>query len=498
MTPAWTDTTAVWRAFERTAQADPGAIAVSTAGATVTRDELAAQASTLASDLRRAGVREHCVVALMLPNSVEFVAAFLATAQIPAVAALVSSRYRASELQAICANIRPDFILVGVEQAPAIARLLDIERQCDIVVSRTDLALRLLCIRRPGQASVLDVQERFGLSDPGSFPALFKFSSGSTGAPKAVLWTAANLRAAAESVLETLWLDESDVVLAPVPLSHSYGFDLGVLPLVFAGTRLVIRSRFSPKPILRDLVEERISVFLGVPAMYSVLNRKRLEPVPDLSSVRYLLSCTAPLPVPQLEAFRRRFNAQIFQHYGSSETGGISLHVSSEIEKRPASVGCAMKNVGVSIVDSDGETLPAGCRGEVVISGETTAAGYVQQEKPVVGGKNRFRDGRYWTGDVGLLDDDGFLFLDGLREGVITVGGWKVSLAEVTRVLESHPAVAKGKVTALPGPQRKRRVMAAVTLHDPVDEAELIAFCQALLADYKVPRRVHILDDLPA
>ena len=496
MTSAWTDTTAVWQAFERTAQADPGAMAVSTAAATVTREELATQASTIASAMGDAGVRAHSVVALMLPNTVEFVAAFLAVARIPAVAALVSSRYRASELQAICAAIRPDFVLVPRGRTSAIAGLVDIERHSDIEVPGTTLSLRLLCIRGPAQASLLDVQERFGLRDPGSSPALFKFSSGSTGAPKAVLWTAANLCAAAANVVETLGLDGSDVVLAPVPLSHSYGFDLGVLPLIFAGTQLVIRSRFSPTAMLSDLVDERVSVFLGVPAMYSILNRKRLDAVPDLSSVRYLLSCTAPLPVEQIEAFRRRFNAGISQHYGSSETGGVSLHDSAEIENRPASVGRAMKNVGVSIQDSNGETLPPGEHGEVVISGAATAAGYVQGES--LSGKSRFVNGSYWTGDVGFLDADGFLYLDGLREGVITVGGWKVSLAEVKRVLESHPSVAESEVTAMPGPQRKQRVMAAVTLHDPAEEAELIAFCQALLADYKVPRRVHILDDLPA
>lgn len=495
MTPASTDTTAIWRAFERTAQADPGAVALSTVGATVTRAELATQASTIASAMRGAGVREHGVVMLMLPNSVEFVAAFLAVTQLPALAAPVSTLYRSSELRAICADIRPDSILVPPQHAAGITRLLDIERQHDIGVPGTDACLRLLCVRRPGQASVLDVRERFGVRDPGSFPALFKFSSGSTGAPKAVLWTAANVRAAAANAVETLGLDASDVVLAPAPLSHSYGFDLGILPMVFAGASLVIRSRFSPKTTLTDLVDERISVFLGVPVMYGVLNRTRLDPVPDLSSVRYLLSSTAPLPVAQIDTFRRRFNAWIVQHYGSSETGGISLHVPSEIARRPGSVGRAMENVGVGVVDCNGEPLPSGCRGEVVISGEATAAGYIQGESPHE--RNAFRDGRYWTGDVGFLDADGFLYLDGSRVGVIHVGGWKVSLAEVAQVLESHPSVVESAVTALTNAQQKTRVIAAVELRDPAEEAELIAFCRARLADYKVPRRIHVLEELP-
>lgn len=495
MTSASTDTTAIWRAFERTAQADPDAIALSTVGATVTREGLATQASELAKVMRGVGVREHRVVMLMLPNSAEFVAAFLAVTQLPALAALASTRYKASELRAICASIRPDFIFVLPRHAAEIAGLLDIERQHDIAVPGPDPGFRILCVRREDPVSVLDVRERFGLGDPGSFPALIKFSSGSTGPPKAVLWTAANVGAEAVNVVDTLGLDASDAVLAPVPLSHSYGFDLGILPMVFAGTSLVIRGGFSPKTILTDLIDERISVFLGVPVMYRVLNRTRLDPVPDLSSVRHLLSCTAPLSVAQVEAFRRRFNAPICQHYGSSETGGISLHVPSEIAGHPASVGRAMNNVEIGVVDTHGETLPAGCRGEVVISGEAVAAGYVPGEIPH--SKTGFRDGRYWTGDVGFLDADGYLYLDGSREGVINVGGWKVSPAEVAQVLESHPSVVESVVTALTDRQGKKRVIAAVTLHDPTEEAEILAFCQARLADYKVPRRVHILEELP-
>lgn len=479
----------------RTVRADPGARALSQGGRAVSRGELLEQATGIGRALRDAGVREHSVVALMLPNSVDFVAALLAVAELPALAAPVSTRYRASELRSICASLRPDCILVSRAQADGFVRLLDIESQHDIVVPGSDQALLLLCVRRPAQGSARDLRERFGLHPSSSCPTLAKFSSGSTGAPKAVLWTAASVRAAAANVVETLELDASDVVLCPVPLSHSYGFDLGVLPMVCAGASLVLQSGFRPKSILRDLVDERVSVFLGVPAMYGVLNRARLDSVPDLSSIRYFLSSTAALPVELIESFRRRFGGWISQHYGSSETGGISLHDPAEVGGRPASVGRVLRNVELCIVDPSGRPLPAGMRGELVIRGESTAAGYVQED--AAPGRSRFRDGRYWTGDAGYLDSDGFLYLEGSREGVIDVGGWKVSLAEVARVLESHPSVTESAVIALASAQRTKRVLAAVTLRQPADEAGLRTFCQARLADYKVPRRIHILSGLP-
>lgn len=498
MTSVSRDATTLWETFERTVHADLNAPALSTPDETVTRGQLAEQAAALATAMRAAGVAEHGLGLLMLPSSVAFVAAFLALTRLPATAALVSTRFRESELRAIAAAVRPDFVLVLPQHAAEAAARLDVESEHDLTRPGSGQTLRLLRLRATAP-SVLDVPERFGLRDAGSYPALVKFSSGSTGAPKAVLWTAANVCAAAANVVSTLGLDASDHVLAPVPLAHSYGFDLGVLPVAFAGTSLAIRTRPAWKAILAELAGGRVSVFLGVPAMYHLMNRTRLDPAPDLSATRYLLSCTAPLPVDVAEAFSQRFHASICQHYGSSETGGISLCRPAEAARHPDSVGRVMYGVQLSIVGPHGETLPAGSRGEVVIGGAATAAGYVKAatERDTGG----FRDGRYWTGDVGTLGADGLLRLDRTRPGVAHVGGWKVSLTEVARVLESHPSVRECAVTDVPDARGMARIVAAVTLQGPVEEAveeaALMAFCRERLADYKQPRRVHILEELP-
>lgn len=489
------DPLAIWRAFDRNVAADPGAIALSTVDGVVSREALATQASELANTMRAAGVSEHGVIALMLPNSVDFVTAFLAAMQLPAIAALASTRYKASGLKALCDGVQAESVLATRKDADAIAGMLRVERRFDFASPASGASLSLLFIQTRREAPGVDPGKRFRVSDPEAFPALVKLSSGSTGSPKPVLWSVANVTAEARNIAETLGLDASDRVLAPVPLFHSYGFDLGVLPMVFTGTSLVIRGGFSPKGILADLAKEAPSVFLGVPAMYRVLNRMRLDPAPDLSAIRYLLSCSARLPVDELEAFERRFNAPICQHYGSSETGGITMHVQSEILNRPGSVGRPMQNVAVRIVDEEGEEMPPGGRGEIVVSGEATAVGYVAGAMAVEGAG--FEGGSFRTGDLGFLDADGFLYLVGSKKKVINVGGLKVSPAEVVQVLESHGAVSAGAVVAVKDAQGKNVVTAAVTLDRATAEAELLAFCQARLADYKVPRRIHILDDLP-
>ncbi len=495
MTLASSDTAVIWRTFERTVAADASALAIATADTTVSRERLAQQASSVAEAMRRVGVGAHDVVLVILPNSVEFVATCLAVMRLPAVAALASTRYKASELRAICTSVRPQSIVVEPGDADRVAGLMDVADEHDISVPGSDRVLRLLRVRPRQLPSALDVEARFGLPDPGSPPALIKCSSGTTGAPKAVLWTAANVRAAAANTIDTLGLGPTDTTLAPVPLSHSYGFDLGVLPMVFAGTALVVHDGFSPKAVLTELASGRVSIFLGVPEMVRLLTRTRSDPVPDLSAVRRILSSTAPLPRSWADAFRERFGASVCPHYGSSETGGITLLAPSAIAVRPGSVGRAMNNVVVEVVDDDGAAVPTGARGEVVIRGAATAAGYVHDDAdPCVGG---FRDGRYFTGDLGFLDADGYLHLDGSRRDVINVGGWKVPAEEVARVLRSHPAVVESTVGTSRDPHGRDRVIAAVTVRDAADEADVIAFCQARLADYKVPRRVHIVEKLP-
>ncbi len=488
------DATTLWETFERTVHADPDATALHTPDETVTRRQLADHASELAIAMQAAGVREHSVGLLMLPSSVSFVAAFLALTRLPATAALVSTRFRESELRAVVTTVRPDFVFVLPQDAAEIAAHLDVASEHDLTRPGSDQTLRLLRLRSTAP-NVLDVKERFGLRDASSYAALIKFSSGSTGAPKAILWTAANVCAAATNVVKTLDLDASDFVLAPVPLPHSYGFDLGVLPVLFKGTSLAIRRRPTWKAILAELGGGRVSVFLGVPAIYHLLNRIHLDSAPDLSATRYLISCTAPLPVDVAEAFSQRFHASICQHYGSSETGGISLTHHSAAARHFDSVGRALHGVQLSILGPNGESLPVGSRGEIVIGGAATASGYIRGvTKHDTDG---FRNGRYWTGDVGTLDADGFLHLDRTRPGVVHVGGWKVSLAEVARVIESHPSVRESSVIDVEDARGLARIVAAVTLQGPVEEAALMEFCRSRLADYKQPRRIHILKKLP-
>ncbi len=192
--------------------------------------------------------------------------------------------------------------------------------------------------------------------------------------------------------------------------------------------------------------------------------------------------------------FNYKFGVPICQHYGSSETGAVANHIPDEILRRPDSVGKAMKNVPIRVVAADGTPVLPGAEGEVVVAGDGVALGYLM-------GKPEHRDslraGSYWTGDVGYLDADGFLYIRGRVDQVINVGGHKVSPDEVALALEDHPAVREAGVVGIKDSDGGEIIVGVVALNGPADEGAILKFCRDRLAAYKVPRRIIIMPELP-
>lgn len=464
---------ALWDAFHARTRHASGT-AVAGPGGELTFAELWRQADGLASALGGAGLGERRTVGLALPNGPRFLVAFLALCRLNAEVVLVPPQYRSGELSSVVSGLG-----VGA------------------IVTQGDIAARFVEALPGARATTVDGLEILHperASDlRGDDPvALMKLSSGSTADPKCIALAAGNVLAEAENVISTLGLGPGDSVLAGVPLFHSYGFDLGALPTLYAGSRLELEEVFVPRRTLAGLSARPPDVYLGVPAGYRAMLAAR--EAADLSPVRWLLSCTAPLAADVVLAFAERFRAPICQHYGSSETGAATNHVPGEVLARPASVGRAMHGVEVFVTAPDGSRLEAGEEGDVVVSSAALARGYALGAPP---GPAPFRGEGFWTGDVGRLDADGFLTLLGRRDAVINVGGFKVSPEEVAAALERHPAVREAAALGLANDAGEQVVCAAVALSSPVGEAELVAFCSALLADYKVPRRIRVLDALP-
>jgi acyl-CoA synthetase (AMP-forming)/AMP-acid ligase II len=465
----------LWDAFRsRTGQLG-NRVAVKAAGREISFGELWTDADRLASLLRDGGVREGGVVGLALGNSPCFPTAFLALCRLDMTIALLPPQYGRTELTAIAEGVGLSSIVVDSARGPRIPAAIPIARA---------LTVDGLSVLVPASVRESAISED---------EVLLKFSSGSTAEPKGIALTSHNVLAEAENVTATLDLGPGDRVLAGVPLFHSYGFDLGLLPMLCSGTTLLLEDSFVPRRLKRRLAGG-VAAFLGVPAQYRALLATTNASTPEnFSESRWLLSCTAPLAPETVTDFLERFGAPICQHYGSSETGAVTNHLPSEVARKPASVGKPISGVEVEIAE-DGKARAPGSEGEVVVASEAIARRYVLGAPP---GSSPLGDGLFRTGDLGALDEDGFLTLVGRRDAMINVGGLKVSPAEVSTTLERHPAVREAAVLGFPDGHDEEVVFAAVALSGPVAEHELLAFCREALAEHKVPRRIQIRDALP-
>ena len=486
----------LWLAFEKRVRQRGAAPALVTQDRTVSFAELFAAAESLAGVLAERGIAPGDRVGLSLPNGPDFAITFLALCRLSTTVLLVSTRYGSAEGHAIVRGLAPRvFITVagdaGLSDGAVGALRLDLAEGPGLGAS-----LRLLF----PLANPLSSDDAASAPTVLSQAAVVKLTSGSTGEPKAVVLSAANVLAEAENVVTTLSLAPSDRIVVPVPLYHSYGFDLGLLSMLTAGCALVLREVFVPRQAWRDLNDPSTTVFLGVPSMYRFLCEVAPPSPPTLLHLRYLLSCTAPLPEELIANFRERFGVSICQHYGSSETGAVANHVPGRVAERLGSVGRPLHGVTVRVVGDDGVDVPVGQEGELVVESRAVAIGYAMGAPPE---PSPLRTPTFRTGDLGVVDGEGFLFVRGRKDDVINVGGMKVYPLEVVRVLETHPSVREAAVAAMRDASGEQAVYAAVTLrerehdHEHVSASELVAHCKGQLADYRVPRRIDIMDELP-
>ena len=328
-------------------------------------------------------------------------------------------------------------------------------------------------------------------------PLVCQFSSGSTGLPKRLNRTHGQCTAEAESY-GALGLGPDDKIFAAVPLFHTWGMGACLFGAAISGATLVVLD--DPHPFLLrrhralELLEsEGVTFFPGVPFNFRLLAEAPGDA--DLSSLRLCFSAGMALPRESFEAFGERFGILVRQLYGSTETGMIAANLDPDPVATFESVGTPVRGIEVAIVDDDGEPVPEGEIGEVTVAGAAVTDGYIDLDEL---NAVAFRDGRYATGDLGRLDEDGALTLVGRKKLLIDTGGYKVDPIEVEAVLDAHPAVAEAIVVGVEGKATgENQVKAVVVRGGDCDERELLGYCREQLANFKVPQVVEFRDEIP-
>jgi long-chain acyl-CoA synthetase len=360
------------------------------------------------------------IVGISVPNSLELLAAFLALRRLGRSIVLLPLKMSPDAVALVHDELKPrEYIWADEERAHLSYLSLGTATTIDGANRRLHCA----------SSGALEIRRRH-MADGDSF--VYKVTSGSTGRQKIVVLGSPEIEAEATQVARTLSLGRADRVLAGVSMLHSYGFDLGLLAPLAAGATLVVHDGFSPAA-LEDISALGITVFLGIPRMYEVFLSRYRDNSPSLGGVRYLLSCTAPLAISTIERFYNRFGLPICQHYGTSETGALANHVTSEILERPGSVGRPVDGVVLQIVDALGrETTKTA--GFVFARSRAIARGYLSDVQARVdpGRRVGFMDEGFKTGDIGLIDEDGYLYLQGRTD----IGSHKARLIALTKESE--------------------------------------------------------------
>lgn len=363
--------------------------------------------------------------------------------------------------------------------------LLTADERAEILA---DLAPAAVIDRAPADAATWTMPEPRG-------PALVLYTSGSTGRPKgAVLSHAAVVTALRSWAYDVMALTPADVVLAALPLSHSYGLNGALLAPLLAGATVHLVERFAPERVAELLAHAGITVFPGVATMFRrLLDVDRFAAAPSL---RLALSGAAPCPWELACAWRERTGVRILRGYGMTELFRPISYLASDTRDLPDAIGRAVPGVELRVVDDAGRALPPGETGELLIRTPAAMDGYLGADEET---RAVLEDGWFRTGDLAAVTADGWVRIDGRKRERILRGGYSVFPSEVENVLLAHPEVAEAAVVGVPHPELGEEVAAFVALRPGArtDAEDLVVYCRERLAAFKYPRRVTIVPALP-
>jgi len=322
------------------------------------------------------------------------------------------------------------------------------------------------------------------------------YTSGTTGYPKGALLTHRNLLSNVNSLVKVFPATSDDVFSCILPLFHAYSAMASMLAPFALGAGIVIDNKFIPRKCLQMIQDFRITIFIGVPAIYAALSRIKNPGEFDLNSLRFCVSGGAPLSPEIVTQFEKMYPAKIYEGDGPTECSPVTSVNPISGKRKLGSIGLPIPDVEMKIVDENDNELPPGEVGEIVVRGPNVMKGYLNQPEAT---KESLRNGWFHTGDIGKMDEEGYFYILDRKKDLIIVGGLNVYSQEVEKVLISHPKVSEGAVTGKPDRLRGEVPIAFVVPleGENVEPEELISFCRNHLAPYKVPREIKILESLP-
>jgi long-chain acyl-CoA synthetase len=459
------------------------------------------QARRFAGVLRELGIEPGDRVALMLPNIPHFTIAYFGALYAGAIVVPLNVLLAGPEVAYHLADSHSR-VLVAWEGFLDAARAGFVEwgdSEHLVVVSSGDVKPEL-GHKEHDFAALLAAAEPVGEipATTAEDTSVILYTSGTTGKPKGAELTHFNMFFNAHySRTLLLPLTPDTIALATLPLFHSFGQTVMHNAVIAAGGTVVLVPRFEPAAVLELMQQHKINFFGGVPTMYfALLNHPDADQY-DLSSLQFCVSGGSAMPVEVMKAFDAKYEVNILEGYGLSETSPVASFNMLDRPKKAGSVGLPLWGVEFRLEDADGNVVDAaGEPGEICIKGHNVMKGYLGKPEAT---REAIKDGWFHSGDIGVRDEDGFYFIVDRKKDMIIRGGFNVYPREVEEVLYAHPAVAEAAVIGVPNPSHGEEVKAILALKRDAEAGadEIIAFCKTRLAAYKYPRIIEFLDDLP-
>ena len=452
-------------------------------GQTYTYREFCNLVNSLSDCLERSGIKKGDRVLLYLPNSVELAVGFFSVTNLGAICVPINHKFRSNEISTYIEQSGSGYLLTTQE---LLEEAVKIDLDLNIIILKGDEAdwsvadSNIETDRKNNEADQFD-------------DAIYLFSTGSTGIPKCVARNHQNLVALADNHTATVGWDNTDRILFVIPLSHTYAFG-NFISSVKVGATIYLLEEFNRKKVCEILVDENITVFPAVPFMLDMLSKYKPAVSKYYPYLKHVISAGAPLSENVAEGFYKVFDVYPRQLYGSSETGVISINMTDDPKARNQSVGRPVNNVIVKIVDDKGDACPENELGEIIVSSPSMTTGYQNLEEET---KNVFKNGFYYTGDLGFIDDDGYIYIKGRKKLFINISGQKIDPVEVENVLLGHNNIREAAVTGSRSESGNEIVSAYIVSDKDLSSSDIIKFCRGKISDIKIPRLIKFVDSLP-
>jgi len=326
--------------------------------------------------------------------------------------------------------------------------------------------------------------------------AVILYTSGTTGTPKGAELTHANLAGNVEVASGLFDASPDDVILGALPLFHVFGQTCGLNVSVRVGSLLTLIPRFDPAKALEIIGRDKVTVFQGVPTMFAAMLNLPNASDYDVSTLRVCASGGAAMPLEVMRGFEKKFDCMVLEGYGLSETSPVASFNHPDRERKPGSIGTPIRGVEMKVVDDQGQAVPTGEVGEILVKGPNVMKGYWQLPDATAA---TIVDGWLHTGDMARVDDDGYFFIVDRKKDMIIRGGYNIYPREIEEVLYEHPAVLEAAVLGVPDAYLGEEVGAAVVLKPGTSATaeEIRDFVKGQVAAYKYPRHVWFVDALP-